>query len=72
MTINEMLEQGIRIQGQYTIKMWSDAGETYTTLAEGHDFECESHKIISGYLDAEITYIYAVGGILIIEIKLAD
>lgn len=69
MNIRELMEQ-FEIQGAYHIKSWSDKYETYTTLAEGGDFECEHYEIKNKYLDAEITYMYAVDGILNIEIRL--
>ena len=39
MSIRDLLNQGIRIQGAYQIKKWSDENETYEIFAEGSEFE---------------------------------
>ena len=59
MTIRDLMEQGIRIQGAFQIKKWDDAEETYTMLAEGSQFEFESCDIEEEVLDMEIKYILA-------------
>ena len=69
MTIRDLLENGIELQGTYCIKRWCGEYETYTTLAEGHDFECEVYKIKSKYLDAYITYLYVADNKLNIVIR---
>lgn len=68
MSIRDLIDQ-FEIQGAFLIKKWSDKYETYTTLAEGDSFEYEKHKIKNKYLDAEITYMYAVDNVLNIEVK---
>ena len=60
MTIRDLMEQGIRIQGAFQIKKWDDAEETYTMLAEGSQFEFESCDIEEEVLDMEIKYLYAI------------
>ena len=60
MTIRDLMEQGIRIQGAFQIKKWDDAEETYTMLAEGSQFEFESCDIEEEVLDMEIKYLYAM------------
>ena len=60
MTIRDLMEQGIKIQGAFQIKKWDDAEETYTILAEGSMFEDESCDIEEEVLDMEIKYLYAI------------
>ena len=60
MTIIDLMEQGIRIQGAFQIKKWDDTEETYTMLAEGSQFEFESCDIEEEILDMEIKYMYAI------------
>ena len=69
MTIKELLECGIELQGAYCIKRWCSEYETYTTLAEGHDFECEVFKIKAKYMNAYITYMYSANNTLNIEVR---
>ena len=45
MTIRDLMEQGIRIQGAFQIKKWDDTEETYVMLTEGSMFEEESCDI---------------------------
>lgn len=61
MTIRDLMEQ-FTIQGAYQIKKWDDTEEAYNILAEGQDFEYESHKINDATLDAEIKYMYTPQG----------
>ena len=61
MTIRDLMEQ-FTIQGAYQIKKWDDEKEMYNILAEGQDFEYESHNINDKYLDAEIKYMYTPQG----------
>lgn len=60
MTIRDLMEQGIRIQGAFQIKKWDDTEETYTILAEGSMFEEECCDIEEDILDMEIKYMYAI------------
>lgn len=69
MTIRDLMEQ-FEIQGAYYIKAWNNDYDTYTTLAEGKDFESEKYKINSKYLDTKITYMYALDKVLNIEVEL--
>lgn len=60
MTIRDLIEQGIRIEGAFHIKKWDDKEETYTILAEGSMFEEESCDIEEDILNMEIRYLYAI------------
>ena len=60
MTIRDLMEQGIRIQGAFQIKKWDDTEEAYITLTEGSQFEFESYDIEEEVLDMEIKYLYAI------------
>ena len=60
MTIRDLMEQGIRIQGAFQIKKWDDTEETYIMLAEGSMFEEEHCDIEEDILDMEIKFMYAI------------
>lgn len=60
MTIRDLMEQGIIIQGAFQIKKWHDTEETYTMLTEGSMFEEECCDIEEDILDMEINYLYAI------------
>ena len=60
MSIRDLMEQGVRIQGAFQIKEWSDTEEIYTTLSEGSEFEFESSDIEDEILDMEIRYMYSI------------
>ena len=68
MTIQELIDQ-FEIQGAYCIKEWDWEAEDYIVLAEGHDFECEKWNIDSGILNSRVSYMYAVDGVLNIEVE---
>lgn len=68
MTIRDLIDQ-FNIQGGYCIKEYDLEIEDCVVLAEGHDFECEWWKIDEGILNSGITYMYAVDGILNIEVE---
>ena len=78
MTIRDLLDQGITIQGAYMIKRWNDAGDAFEVLASGEDFEVElvytnkKKKV----LDREMKYMYteplfgrAVESRMVIEVE---
>lgn len=67
-TINDLKGQ-FAIQGAYCISEWNDIQERLETLAEGKDFESESYLIKKETLDSEILYMYALEGVLHIEVK---
>lgn len=67
MSIRELIDQ-IEIQGAYHIKQWDDNGENCITLAKGEDFECENWDIKDEYLEKKISYMYAIDGVLNIEV----
>lgn len=69
MTIQDLKEQ-FEIQGAYCIKTFDDRYDDVKAVACGKDFECEWYKIRKEYLNAEITYMYAVDGVLNIEIEM--
>lgn len=60
MTIRDLMEQGIRIQGAFQIKKWNEEESTYIMLSEGSQFEYESCDIDDDILDMEIKYLYAI------------
>lgn len=66
MTIREIFEQGIIIQGPVCVKRWIDEHEHYTVLLKSDDFECLNMK--QGFLDMQINYFYCENGELIIEV----
>ena len=68
LSIKELKEQ-FEIQGAYCIKTFDDKCDDVITLASGRDFECEWYDIREEWLNAEITYMYAVDGVLNIEIE---
>lgn len=70
MSIRQLLDYGIEIQGTYRIKIWSDKEEEYIELADGKDFEIEHYKLKEEYKNATITYMYCANNELVIEIEL--
>lgn len=68
MTIQDLIDQ-FEIQGAYCIKRYDDEKEDCVILADGHDFECEHYDIADEILNSEITYMYAVDGVLNIELS---
>lgn len=66
--IRELTEQ-FDIQGAYCIKMLDDDVEDIKVVASGNDFECEYYDIEDKYMEMEIVYMYAVDGVLNIEIE---
>ena len=69
MSINDLLEQGIEIQGQYDIEVWDNEKEEYTNFTSGQYFEFDRDEIKEEYLNAEIFYMYAKDGVLVIEVE---
>lgn len=58
MTIRDLMEQGIEIQGAYKIQTWDDEASNFPKLLEeGEDFRYNTHN--EKLLDMEIKYIYA-------------
>ena len=68
MTIQDLIDQ-FEIQGAYCIKEYDWEKEDCIVLAEGHDFECEKHMIDERYLNSNIQYMYAVDGVLNIDVQ---
>ena len=67
MSINDLLEQGVEIQGKYDIEVWD--GYDYADFLKGQNFELDKSEIKEEYLNAEILYMYAKDGVLVIEIE---
>lgn len=58
MTIRDLQEQGIEIQGVYKIQKWNDKKEITELLEIGDDFRYEKHN--EEVLDMELKYIYSM------------
>lgn len=69
MTIRRLLESGIEITGNVTIKKWIDKTETYRILHSTTIFE---QRHFGEFMDMEIKYMYSIEengqGWLIIEV----
>lgn len=68
MTIQDLINQ-FEIQGAYCIKMWRDDWNDYAKFAVGDNFESDRCNLKEDCLNSKITYIYAVDGVLNIEIE---
>lgn len=68
MTIQDLIDQ-FEIQGAYCIKRWRDDWDDYAKFAEGKDFECEKWKLKEDCLNSKISYMYAIDGVLHIELE---
>ena len=68
MCIRELMEQ-FEIEGAFHIKVWNEETNDYVTLSEGSDFRYEKCDIDEDILEREITYMYAVNGVLNIEVE---
>ena len=68
MTIQDLVDQ-FEIQGAFCIKKWNWDVEDYAVFADGHDFECDRCNIRNCVMDSKIAYMYAVDGILNIEVE---
>ena len=68
MTIRDLIDQ-FDIQGAYCIKRWRTDWDDYAKFAEGKDFECDKWKLKADCLDERISYMYALDGVLNIEIE---
>lgn len=68
MTLQDLIDQ-FEIQGAYCIKRWVDARSDYAVLEEGKDFECEKWNLKEDCLNEKISYMYAVDGVLHIELE---
>lgn len=68
MTIRDLIDQ-FEIQGAFCIKKWIWEEEDYIILAEGHDFEYDRCNISRNIMTSKIAYMYAVDGILNIEVE---
>ena len=68
MCIRELLEQ-FDIQEAFHVKVCNDDVSDYITLAKGSYFECDHWDVMEDILERKITYMYAVDGILNIEVE---
>lgn len=68
MCIRELIDQ-FEIQGRYHIKMWDDNVMDYETFAKGNDFESDYYDIADDILERRISYMYAIDGVLNIEVE---
>ena len=68
MCIRELIEQ-FEIQGRFCIKTWDDEACDCIVLVKGHDFECDRYDISDDIMESKITYMYALGDVLNIEIE---
>ena len=68
MTIQDLIDQ-FEIQGGYCIKEYNWEESDCIAIAEGHDFECEKWNIDENILNRKISYMYAVDGVLNIEVE---
>lgn len=64
MTIRDLTDQGIEIQGDVTVKQWDEKKETYNILCET-DAAIFNNKV----LDREIKFMWAIDNTLIIEVE---
>lgn len=68
MTIQDLINQ-FEIQGAYCIKMWDDDIDDYEVFSIGKDFECDKWNIGENILNSKISYMYAIDGVLNIEVE---
>ena len=68
MCIREMNDQ-FEIQGAYHIKKWNDTICDCVTVAKGSDFECDRWDIDDDIMESKIAYMYAIDGVLNIEVE---
>lgn len=57
------------LQGMYHIKTWDYKNDDSITLAKGEDLELEKWDISEEVLNRDITYMYAIDGVLHIEVE---
>lgn len=72
MSINDLLEQGIQMQGAYNIKVWDVNKEETVKNIRGEYFECDIHEIDDDVLNMEISYMYVENNELIIEVIMEE
>jgi hypothetical protein len=68
MCIRELIDQ-FEIQGAFCIKVCDDYKFDYITLVKGNDFECDKWDISDEILERKIAYMYAIDGVLHIELE---
>lgn len=68
MTIDNLVDQ-MTMQGAYCIKQWHEEDNDCVVLEEGRDFESEWYKFSDMVMNTKISYMYAVDGVLNIELE---
>lgn len=68
MCIRELNDQ-FEIQGAFCIKAWKEELLDCIVLASGSDFECDRWDIDEDILERKIGYMYAIDGVLHIELE---
>ena len=69
MCIRELIDQ-FEIQGAFCIKEWNNETSDCIILVSGGDFECDRWDISEKNMESKIGYMYAVDGVLNIELEL--
>lgn len=67
MTINELLEQGIVLQGKIEVRLWSGNQEAPQLIKRYEDEQILGTEDVLFQLP--ITYMYAIDGTLVIEVS---
>lgn len=68
MCIRELIDQ-FEIQGAFCIKEWDYEKEDSIILTEGSDFEVDRWEIDECIMESKIAYMYAIDGVLNIEVE---
>jgi hypothetical protein len=70
MTLRELLNQGIEIQGNVIIKRYNEETENHTILYKWNNgIEIYSNRIFEKIIDNEITYMYCEDRYMVFEIR---
>ena len=68
MTINDMLEQGIKIQGPVRVVYWRHPS---TDLFNG-EVDWFFEQLCDGWANCRVDYMFSYGGVLVIEVESPD
>jgi hypothetical protein len=69
LSIQDLIDQ-FTIQGGYEVKCWDEDIQDTVTFAQGTDFECEVYTLSENLRSKPIRYMYAIDGVLNIEIDM--
>lgn len=70
MTIRDLVNQGIEIQGNVIIKRYNQNKDNYTILYKVNTgIEAYSNRIFEEIIDNEITFMYCENNYMIFEVK---